>query len=516
MKKTVRVTVENRQTVTAQAGKRLTDLLEEAGIYLPAPCGGVGRCGKCGVFVLEGELPVTDADRRFFDEKELLRGARLACAARVESDLVIRLRFCGEEQMDALAEEAAADAAGDAPLAIAVDIGTTTLAAALVDRDTGKIVASAAAINHQRAYGADVIARIAAANEGKGKALQKSIRGDLIALIERLLSEGGCAPEQVERVAVSGNTTMGHLLMGYPCESLGVYPFTPYETGAVTDRARAIFGEACPLNCPTTILPGISAFVGGDIAAGLLACGVHEKKRPVFLLDLGTNGEMAVGNRDRILVTSTAAGPAFEGGNISCGTGSIPGAICGVEIKDNMACVRTIGDAPVSGLCGTGVIETTRELLVNELIDETGLLDEDYEDDGFPLAVTQAGETLSFTQRDVREIQLAKSAVRAGAETLLLRYGISCDEVEAVYVAGGFGFHLDMGKAVDIGLLPEALRDKVQAVGNTSLQGAIDYLTKTAAPGTLAELISVCEEVALSTDKDFNELYVGHMMFEEA
>ncbi|MEY8331692.1 ASKHA domain-containing protein [Lachnospiraceae bacterium 47-T17] len=515
----VRITIEGKegtQELFAEAGKRLTDVFAEAGIYLSAPCGGVGKCGKCKIRVLAGELPVTRQDERFFDADELSEGLRLACMARAAQDVTVRLTASDEEQFDALgAEGMRGTADAHAPLGIAIDIGTTTLAAALIDFRTGDTVADATAINHQRAYGADVISRIQAAGEGKAGLLQKCIREDLNALIDRLLKAGGAGPEQVERVAISGNTTMGHLLMGYPCEGLGVYPFTPYRLETVRERAAVILGEeTCLRDACVTLLPGISAYVGADIAAGLLACRMHEKEQPVFLLDLGTNGEMAVGSRERILVTSTAAGPAFEGGNISCGTGSIPGAICNVSIREGAAHVATIGDVPARGLCGTGVIETTRELLANGLLDESGLLDEDYEEEGFPLAVTPEGETLSFTQRDVREIQLAKSAVRAGLETLLLRVGISCDEVAAVYVAGGFGFHLDIGKAVDIGLIPEALRDKVKAVGNSSLRGACDYLTRSAAPEQLTQIIAASSELALSMDKDFNELYVEHMMFE--
>lgn len=513
--KTVQITIENGKSFTAEAGKRLTDVLEEAGVYLPAPCGGVGKCGKCKIAVVAGELPVTDTDRRFLSAEELAKGHRLACAARVEGDLVIRLQESGEEHFDVLAGIGRPGALAERAFAcIAIDIGTTTLAAALIDRSSGELTAAVTGVNHQRAFGADVVSRIAAASGEAGGKLQQSIRGDLNALIERLLSEGGCLPKQVGRVAISANTTMGHLLMGYPCEGLGAYPFIPWNIGTVTEKAQAVLGGETVLDCPVTLLPGISAYVGGDIAAGLLTCGFYERKRPALFLDLGTNGEMAVGNRDRILAASTAAGPAFEGGNISCGTGSIPGAICSVEIKDGKAHIATIGDVPAIGLCGTGVIETTRELLAGGLMDESGLLDEAYEKTGFPLALTPEGRTIAFTQRDVREIQLAKSAVRAGVETLLLRYGISCDEVDTVYVAGGFGFHLDMEKAVDIGLLPGKLRGRVQAAGNTSLRGAANYLTRTAAPEQLAGLIGVCSEVELAMDPDFNERYMEHMMFD--
>ena len=177
-----------------------------------------------------------------------------------------------------------------------------------------------------------------------------------------------------------------------------------------------------------------------------------------MLIDLGTNGEMAVGCRDRILVTSTAAGPAFEGGDIVCGTGSIPGAICSVELRDGRASVQTIGGKPASGICGTGVIDTVYELKKTGIIDETGLMEEPWFDEGFLLseaALSDSGREIRFYQKDVRELQLAKSAVRAGLETLLSRYGTSYDEISHIYIAGGFGHQMDVAKAAAIGLLPE-------------------------------------------------------------
>jgi uncharacterized 2Fe-2S/4Fe-4S cluster protein (DUF4445 family) len=232
------------------------------------------------------------------------------------------------------------------------------------------------------------------------------------------------------------------------------------------------------------------------------------------LIDLGTNGEMAIGNRDRILVTSTAAGPAFEGGNISCGMGSVKGAICSVNIADGNVSCGTIGDKAPIGLCGTGVIETVYELMKNELIDETGMLDEDYFDDGFVLAKTPEGEDISFTQKDVREIQLAKSAVRAGMETLILRFGVGYEDIDRVFLAGGFGYKMNLEKAIGIGLLPEELRDKISAVGNSSLGGAVVYLTEEDAPQRIEHIVELSEEISLATDKDFNQFYTDYMFFE--
>ena len=270
----------------------------------------------------------------------------------------------------------------------------------------------------------------------------------------------------------------------------------------------------------------------------MLACDFDRREKPCLLIDLGTNGEMAVGNRERILVTSTAAGPAFEGGNISCGMGSVPGAISHVEINDavvgepgvrlqnseetkdssrsavqSRVRFQTIGGQPPIGLCGTGVIETTYELVKVGFVDETGMLEEDYFEAGFELARTPEGRPIVFTQKDVREMQLAKSAVRAGLETLLKRYGITYENIDRVFLAGGFGYKADLEKMVGIGMLPEELRAKTTAVGNSSLAGAARFLTSAGAEERLKKLVEISTEVELSSDKDFNDFYMEYMFF---
>ena len=223
---------------------------------------------------------------------------------------------------------------------------------------------------------------------------------------------------------------------------------------------------------------------------------------------------MAIGNKDRILVTSTAAGPAFEGGNITWGTGSIPGAICTVHIEENKAEVGTIKNAPPVGICGTGVVETAAELLKEELIDETGRLEDEYFDEGYLLAETKDNRMILFTQKDMREIQLAKAAIRAGAETLACRYGINKTEISRVYVAGGFGYKLDTDKAIAIGMFPEEFEGHIEAVGNSSLGGAGKYLCEADVEERVSRLVKVSEEIALSTDKVFNDFYMDAMFFE--
>ena len=331
---------------------------------------------------------------------------------------------------------------------------------------------------------------------------------------------------------------MLHLLMGYPTQGLGVYPFTAH-TLALEERPLSevlgLSGEGEGLNRPLSelaglpafLLPGFSVYVGADIVSGVYGLDFQRSEGVNALIDLGTNGEMAIGNKDRLLVTSTAAGPAFEGGNITCGVGSIPGAISNITIEINKkpdVILKTIANEKPLGICGTGVIETASELVRNELVDETGMLDEEYFDNGFFLAEKANGEPIVFTQKDVRELQLAKSAIRAGLEVLLKRFGISCEGLDRLYIAGGFGYYLDIEKASQIGLIPKDLLPKAVAVGNSSLSGAVKFLKEwwrtlpdpTEAPlGELTRLAKQGEEIALSSDPDFNDFYMEYMMFEE-
>lgn len=550
---------ETRRIVMAE-GEFMMDALIREGFYLSAPCGGKGRCGKCGVQVLEGDAWITPEDEKTFTKDQLNAGWRLSCRLYPTEDLKIAFTLNDESVFEILGdtleeredssansrdghlektEEDEASVSGktgkfavckntsvsemeESGYEIAVDIGTTTIAMELLGKDSGKKLHTVTCINEQRAYGADVISRIQASVDGKKEELKNCIRQILRQGIRRLTAENGIFMGKIERISIAGNTTMGHLLMGYDCDTLGVYPFTPVNIDLTKGSYEEILGTAghptvqnhAECTAEVELLPGISTYVGGDIVSGLYACGVDSSEEICLLVDLGTNGEMALGNKERILVTSTAAGPAFEGGNITWGIGSVAGAICSVEIHDQKAAVKTILNQPPVGICGTGVVETATELVRNELVDETGLMDEDYFEDGFPLAETEDGRTIAFTRKDVREIQLAKAAVRAGAETLILRYGISKDQISRVYLAGGFGYKLDKEKALAIGLLPPELGDRIEAVGNSSLSGAAKYLRDPEGEKKLKHLVEISQEVSLSTDKEFNEFYMDYMMFD--
>ena len=263
---------------------------------------------------------------------------------------------------------------------------------------------------------------------------------------------------------------------------------------------------------PVTLLPGISAFVGADLVAGLALCGYDSSEKPSLLIDFGTNGEIGLGCRDRILVTSTAAGPAFEGGNITCGVGSIPGAIRHISLAQELAVYETIGSRPPVGLCGTAVVDLAAELFRTGKIDETGLFNQEYFEEGFSVFRHMDMEG-RFTQKDIRELQLAKAAVRAGIEILLLRYGITGHQVDKVYLAGGFGFSMNIDNAVRIGLLPEEMKNRIIQIGNSSLAGAIRYATDADFADRVERIRLISKEIALSADTDFYDLYLEYMAF---
>lgn len=485
--------------------KSLLERLREREIFLPADCGGAGTCGKCRVRFLKRAPEPKPVERRIFTQQQLEDGWRLACMACPEEEVAIEFEPRGDA-IDVLAEFAVTSEAGGVPASgqvraetqepqiirkVAVDLGTTTIAAALVDCTNDKILATQTGVNHQRSLGCDVITRIRAAAEGKAQELQRTVDQDLADLIRQL----GEDPDTVETV-IAGNTTMEHLLLGLPCESLGRAPYTPVDISLHRAGNRLI-------------MPGISTFVGADIVSGIVACGMDQSEKTVALIDLGTNGEMAVGNRSRILVASAAAGPAFEGGCISCGTAGIRGAIDAVEIRNGSARVHTIGSAKPVGICGSGVIETVYELCRTGIVDETGQMDEKYEQSGFPLALD-----VFFTGEDIREVQLAKSAVRAGFETLAQEYGIDIEQIDTLYLAGGFGWRINLKKAVGIGLLPRIAAERIRPVGNSSLAGAVMLAEDAGMAKRLEWCVKISREVGLAGNTTFNELYMDHMYFD--
>ncbi len=534
------ITREKEYSLSAEKGASLFDLLRSNGIRIDSVCGGKGRCGKCGVRLLTGRLDITAADRAVFSDEELENGCRLACRASLNDDITIELIYSGEEILadpdgtpvdnginadsDGMPEDNEKTAVPEivfskAEYGIAIDIGTTTLALALVNIYQGRVLFCCTSENPQRVYGRDVISRVDRAAKGSGSELKKLISSKLSVEIAELISDHKPEHGEIKRIAIAGNTAMLHILRGYDTSGLGSHPFTPVNINQEELLLGSLLSEEeLPddlRRIPVTILPGISAFVGADIVSGLLSLTFQEREKPCAFIDLGTNGEMAVGTRDKLLVTSVAAGPAFEGGNIKWGTGSIRGAISKVSIRDGKPGIETIGGLlPPKGICGTGVIETTAELLENKIIDETGLLSDLFFDSGYPLSKNASGETIVFTQDDIREVQLAKSAVRAGLEILLERYGAGYNDIDRLYISGGFGHSLDISKAAKIGMIPDGLMGKCEAKGNTSLLGLVSFLCDSDKAQMDCESIrKIGEELYLSSDEVFNSLFLDYMSF---
>jgi uncharacterized 2Fe-2S/4Fe-4S cluster protein (DUF4445 family) len=490
-------------------GDNILEALTANGFTIFSECGGMGICGKCIIRLIEGKLDISSQDKVVFSDFELNEGYRLACMAYPDMDCTVMLSSGINAEFDVLTEttnkdQALSNVASD--YAIAIDIGTTTLALALVSLPAGNIVKKYSAVNPQRAYGADVVSRIKISNEGRSRTLLKMIREELLYGIHMLaVRQGQKVLDSIKQIIICGNTAMIHLLMGYSCDGLGSYPFIAVNLGMINTYTDEIFGMEEKI--PIMILPGISVYVGGDIAAGLLACEIHLKEKPCLFIDLGTNGEIVLGNKERILVTSTAAGPAFEGGNISCGVASIPGAICHASFDEGILSYETIENQPPVGICGTGLIELVSELLKEGIIDSSGLLADPYFDGGYPIA------GMKLIQQDIRELQLAKAAIRAGVDTLLESYSITYEELDEVYIAGGFGYHLDIDKAIYIGLLPEPVTDKVIALGNTSLSGAICAIIDSEAKNKLDQIIASAEEIHLSNIDEFRDLFFKYLSF---
>ncbi len=393
--------------------------------------------------------------------------------------------------------------------------------------------------NHQRSYGTDVISRIKASKE-KGKRLKELVVRDIEDLIQKLLTQTGCSYSRIKRIAIAGNTTMLHLLRGYNCESLGVYPYTPVNLDIEDLKAGDIFPELEDniSNIPVTILPGFSAFVGADILSGLYATRPWKMDHEYIFLDLGTNGEMAAGFGDKIYVTSTAAGPVFEGNGIRYGIPGIPGAIKGAEFAGGKLKVTTIEDAPPIGICGTGVLEIISALVREGLVDETGLLSEEYFDNGYPVSKDEDGTGIVITQNDIRQVQMAKAAVNVGLDLLYEKIRSLDDQFPSskerlarnkdkagkpyVIISGGFGSGISFDRIKELKMFPASITDNgdnIYIAGNTSLLGTARYLCIASLYGTKIAREELCmiqrmaKEIELSQDDSFSDRYYEAMNF---
>ncbi len=504
--------------LASDAKGSVLEALRSQGIKLASPCGGAGTCGKCKVTVRRAEV---------IEETEL---ACQESTASVKDVLVPEDAFLGEGRaMDVVLGGTSAANPWKADhgegFGLALDVGTTTIACHLYDLKTGTVIESGGRANPQGSFGADVISRITAAEAGHGAELQRVVNEAIAALACRLIERAGIKASGIVRAVVAGNTVMEHLAAGVDPAPIGRAPFT----------APTLFGCMQPLQalgylgCSTReafFAPCVAGYVGGDITADVLSLGMASSSDLRLLADLGTNGEMALGTPDGIICCATAAGPVFEGANITFGMPAYPGAVARVRWEAEGLVVETVNDEPAQGICGSGLIDVLALLLDVGIIEEGGLmLEADELDATVPSTIAERVGThegapafwvtpqIAVTQRDVRNVQLAKAAICAGMLTLLESAQIEPAQVVRLDIAGGLGQHLSLRNAARIGLFPRVLSGVARSVGNAAIEGAGLALMSDAAREELGRIARGARYLELSTSSTFNERYLEAMEF---
>lgn len=490
MKVNVTVLMDGRETVIpAQTGETILEALARAGIAVSAPCGGLGRCRKCAVRAT-GELACEDGAR--LDGQTVL-----ACRTRLTGDARVRVSESKAEILKT-GVSAGEETDGEAGLGVSVDVGTTTLAAYLVERSTGRVLASDARLNPQRPHGADVISRLSFAIESEENAalLQREILAAIDEMTRSMLERAGRAGEEIRCRALVGNTVMMHLLGGYPARPLAFAPFTPAYTALHEKELGGV----------RTILGGcISGYVGADTLAAALACGLDERDENAMLIDIGTNGEIMLKKDGRCFACSCAAGPAFEGAHIACGTGAVAGAIDHARVENGEIVYTTIGGGEATGICGSGLIDLTAALLERGDITPMGRMTGD----------VRLSERVYLARSDIREVQLAKAAIASGIRILAEQAGAALADIEKVYLAGGFGNFIGLDSACRIGLFPAPLRAKIVPVGNAAGSGSVRLLVSEQARRRAEALRQATRCVELAATPDFNDVYTDELLFED-
>ena len=487
--------------LTAAEGTPLRDLLFEQGVEFP--CGGHGRCRGCAVRIVEGAAQVNRAQEEHLSAEEIANGWRLACQCAVEGDLVIELR-----QWDAaiLVDETAFAFTPRPGLGVAVDLGTTTLVAQLLNLTTGRVIAVRTALNCQARYGADVMSRVQFAVAERGqKRLEELIRKQIGKLVDQLVVAARISSAEIRDIILVGNTVMHHLFCGIDVAPLSHYPFEPQRSGLETFRASDL-GWKLEGNSRVQFLPCLGGFVGSDTLAGILATKVHESEALVGLVDLGTNGEIVIGNRGRMFCASTAAGPAFEGARISMGMRASTGAVSEVTTEQGRIRCHVLGNVKPRGICGSGLVDAVAAGLELGLVLPTGRLA-----NGNHLLMLCP--PVSLTQNDIRELQLAKAAIAAGIRILLEKRGAKHPDLKRLYLAGAFGNYIDRGSAQRIGLI-DFPPQQVQPAGNTALLGAkLALFSADGEDGSYTSIRDRIEHLSLSADPHFQDIFVEEMYF---
>jgi uncharacterized 2Fe-2S/4Fe-4S cluster protein (DUF4445 family) len=519
----------------------LFDGAASLGVNVPTSCRKQGKCKECLVEVTEGMALLsarTDA------EKHLKGNFRLSCCTRVAAAAgTIRCHTMRRGEMkierhalnlpvsktplpldpaitrdgDRILLDGVEIARSPAPIhGLAMDLGTTTVVLRLLNLETGEVIADASFENPQRFGGSDVMARIQYDTEDGAHLLQRTLAGYLTHAIEEMPVD----PETIYELVVAGNATMRDLFFRLDVHSIGQSPYqslTEHDltagrrtTTSLTESAKRL---GLPLHPKARVygMPIISGHVGADAAACLLAINLADEDRLVAVMDIGTNTELIVGNRHKIFAASCPAGPAFEGGAISCGMPGLPGAIEKVELAaDGAARVQVIGNGPAEGICGSGLVDLLSELLRTERINALGRFEHG---DRFPLDVT-SNQEIYVSESDINELAQAKGANVAGLQVVFDQYGLRFDDLDVFYLAGGFGRHLNIASARRIGLIPNLADVKIVQIGNAAIEGASIALLSKAKRAELESLVRRVTHCRLETHPNFFNYFVEGCQFQ--
>ena len=510
-----RITFQQENTLTVPAGTRLDNAAAQAGYALRTHCGGAGTCGKCQVIVQQQKIlacqTVVESDLDVIVPQTSLREDEQEVVVQVDNFFHTKAQRHGEDKREA-------DKSSVPPClcvrnneegyGIALDIGTTTLAAELHDFSGILPMQIASRANPQRQFGDDVITRIQKIMEDETAltAMQQLIIESINGMITELTGKMGITPQDVSTMIASGNTVMQSLLFGIDPSSLGASPFHAPVQNFPPRQASEI---GLTTSGTVEAFPIFGGFVGGDIVAGvlsLLASAVC--RRPSFFLDIGTNGEIVLAHRGKLFTAATAAGPAFEGARIEYGTLAVPGAIEHVDVESGKIVVSTIAHRPPIGICGSGLIDAVAVLLEQGMILPSGR----FADRGSHFELVSAaesgiGKAIVLTQRDIRELQLASGAIRAGITLLLQENDVLPEEIETFYVAGGFGQSIRTSSARRIGLLPFLPSERFQFCGNTSLAGARRMLFDPDSSDITCRLVKQSQHCELASLPRFQEVF---------
>jgi uncharacterized 2Fe-2S/4Fe-4S cluster protein (DUF4445 family) len=549
---------QDNKAVTVEEGTTILMAARKAGIVIESPCNGIGTCGKCKVKLDRESLKhVVSKGKHHLSRYEEEQGYVLACETQVVGNItVISIQnqknntlkilskgqsfdislepfikkeysqnenytsvFAGEKELG----REHGDTRGKSYGAI-VDIGTTTLVASIVDLNDGSELGTVSALNPQAVYAQDVLSRIKFSSDDNGlSTMYSEVIKEINRMIHEVSDNSGISTENIYEIIFSGNTCMIHLASNTNPESLGKYPYTPKINGGIYLNASEHKIDISSFGI-MYLPPIISAYVGADITSGVLASQLHEKKGITLFVDIGTNGEMVIGFDGSLSATSTAAGPAFEGMNITHGMRAGHGAIEYFEVLDDGISTKVIGDTKASGICGSGLIDIVGELAHNGVINKTGKF-VDPESSGLNQTlkeklVKQDGklvfkitEDVFLSQKDIRQVQLAKGAVRAGIEFLLASKGVKAEDVDRVLIAGSFGYHLRAKSLINIGLLPKEFEGKIEFIGNTSKSGGHAFLLNKAYRSQMEKLVKNVEVLELANYKDFDKVFVKCLNF---